>query len=195
MEKSAEIKATYAFPFPQESDGAKLVNLVYGLVGEQGIHGVRPKMGPHATVIPPFVCDEAALHGMACMSRALWRLAKPKITVEVKGLGFFPPPDPEAPEGVDALYIALEVDEAYREFVEAIKLGWKFPYAVPVAMSDPSDRVWVPHVSLLEAPGLKKAAEPYERHIGECLRGKLIGLPEPLFFWKKDNRWQKYLVS
>lgn len=187
---------TLAFPFPKGEKGAGLITFAQNLCEKNGLHGTPPKMGPHATIIPPFYCTDREMMTMAILTRQMWKFSGRFMHVSTTGFGVFPPV--EQFDDTGAIYIGLELDEHYREFIEKHKLGWPLPFVHPPGQTTAVDRVWVPHLSVIEGPSLHKEAEAILPHLNEYVENKRITLGEPLFFKKSkkggETSWSPVLV-
>ncbi len=147
-------------------------------------------MGPHATIIPPFYCTASERRLVALLVRSMWKFSGKTLRVPVKGFNVFGPPVPDSDIG--ALYLEMEINEDYREFIEKHKLEWPLEFISPLASSSATDRVWIPHMSLLEGPNLHVAAKKLLPELNEYVEDKFIEYGEPLFFEKHEkdgNKW------
>lgn len=187
---------TFCFPFSVGTRGAALVRLVEEVCKVNGLTGRPAKLGPHATVIPPFYCSDRERKAIATLTRHMWKFNGKEVDVRATSLNVFAP---ESPGKDSALYIKVRMDGEYRDFVERHKLDWPFEFVHLPAQTNPVDRVWVPHISVIEGPGLYEKATPLLHRISEdCVYDKVVTLGEPLFFEKKKVgdtvRWFPVLV-
>ncbi len=185
---------TFAFPFQENTEGAWLVRTLRRACEVRGLVGEPAKMGPHATIIPPFYCTEKEKRLLAALSRHTWKLVSTlntlQLRVPIEGLNVFEPPVPGSDKG--ALYIALKMNEEYREFVERHKLDWPLEYFHPPIRSNAVERAWIPHIHVIEGQNLHKTAPRHFPEMREYLYGRTITLGEPLFFEKKEQGGQTY---
>lgn len=186
---------TFCFPFPHGTKGAALVRLAQDVCKANGLVGKPSKMGPHASILPPFYCNYREKKALAALARHMWKFNGREVQAKATGFNVFPPPSPEKES---TLYIEIEVDEEYRTFVERHKLKWPFEFVHTPAQTNPVDRVWIPHMSVIEGPGLHEKALPLLPRINEYMYEKIITFGEPLFFEEKISgdtaQWFPVLV-
>ena len=153
-------------------------------------------MGPHATIIPPFKCTEGEKKAMAILTRHMWKFNGRYISVKATGFGVFGPAKPDSDIG--AVYVNLEMDDQYREYVEKHKNDWPFEFVHTPSQTTAVERVWIPHLSVIEGPNLHEIAPPQFPALDEYVRDKIVALGEPLFFEKKtqgqNSYWSQVLV-
>jgi hypothetical protein len=192
---------TLAIPFAHETKEARLVETMRSACEELGLHGEPAKMGPHATIIPPFYCTEREMKGMAILSHLTWKWNGGQTEAHAYAIDVFEPPTQDSDVG--AIYIALDIDAEYRRYVERHKINWPFPFKYPPARRSPSDRIWIPHLSVIEAPGLHNAVRGKKAKLGRKLgaisaHDRLISFGEPLLFERvvrgEEKRWEQVLV-
>lgn len=188
--QSKKCKVTVAFPFPVGTDGHRLVILAEEVCRKKGLAGEPAKMGPHATIIPPFYCTEHEIYGMAAMARLGWSLHGSEYRTRVTGFGVFDPP--AATSAVGALYTALEMPEHFRRSVERHKLNWPFQFVHAPVQAYAADRIWNPHISIIEGPLLHKEAKLLLPDLNPYVEDRIVTIGEPLLFVEKredDRKW------
>jgi hypothetical protein len=188
---------TLAFPFPHGTQGASVVKSMEEACREVGLEGTTAKLGPHATIIPPFYCTKREMMAMAILTRLMWKWNGGLVQAHAIGVDVFEPPDAES--NVGAVYVSLNVDEDYRHYVERHKINWPFPFKYPPARRNPSDRTWIPHLSVIEGPDLhlkmKGKKAKLNRKLGELLaHERLIDFNEPILFERQGGRWEQVQV-
>lgn len=187
---------TFAFPFDSAVNGAGLVRLAQEVCKNHDLYGNPPKMGAHATIIPPFKCTEREKKAVAILTRQMWRFNGHPVDAQATGFGVFGPAKPDS--NIGAIYVALELDEQYRQYIEKHKLEWPFEFVHPPSQTTAVDRVWIPHLSVIEGPNLHERAPKHFPSLNEYVRDRIVTLREPLFFEKKtlgqDSYWSQVLV-
>lgn len=161
-----------------------------------GVTGDRPKMGPHGTIIQPFRCTEGELYIAATLMRLVWKLKPGPVHVTARQVAVFEPPEEQSPK--TAAYVEFKMDTEYQEFVERHKANWPFPFVHRPASKNPSDRIWIPHMTFMEGHDLDKEMEKLLPDLNDYAHGKQIDLLEPHVLRKQNGEsgswWQKVLV-
>ncbi len=184
---------TFAFPFDSGTKGAGLARFAESACKSRGLVGNTPKMGPHATIIPPFYCTGREKKAIATLTRHMWKFNGRFVHVKATGFGVFNPTKQDS--NIGAIYIDLELDENYRGYVEKHKLDWPFEFVHPPSQTNAVDRVWIPHMSIIEGPNLHETAPPEFPALNEYVQDKIVTLGEPLFFEKETRgHWSQVLM-
>lgn len=182
--------ATVAFPFPVGTTGYGLTMQMIEICRQHNLIGSPAKMGPHATILPPFRCLEHEIRGMAAMARLVWDLNGREYKTRVTGVGTFGPSAQNSTVG--ALYLALEMPEGYRRSVERHKTNWPFEFVYASARANATDRVWNPHLSIIEGPFLHEVATPLLPTLNEYAENRIVTIGEPLIFVEKKEAGAKW---
>lgn len=187
---------TFAFPFPAGEKGARLVNLAQDVCAQKGLRGNPPNMGPHATIIPPFYCSTKERQAISMLTRHMWKFNGKWVLVKAGEFGVFSPSKPN--DNTGAIYISLEIDPHYREFVEKHKIDWPFEFVNKPSQTAAVERVWIPHLSVIEGPDLHTQAPPLFPQLNEYVSDRVVVLGEPLFFEKQKiegkTQWSPILT-
>lgn len=179
------------------SAGSNLVCRLQEVCQSHQLGGTGPKLGPHATLMPPFRATERELGLAAVLMRAMWKLKPGKVVVDAQQVAVFDPP--EEGSTVGAIYVEVEIPSDYHEFIERHKLNWPLPFVHPPATRNPSDRIWIPHITVLKGDGLHVRARKLLPPLNEYVDGRRIDLLEPYVFRKRfgpggESWWEKVLV-
>lgn len=185
-----QVKATIAFPFPVGTSGYGITIIAQEVCKANGLTGDPAKLGPHATIIQPFLCEEKDLQIMAAMGRLVWGLNGQEHQARIANFGIFGPAAPDS--SIGAIYLALEIPEHYRRTVERYKLNWPFPFVHPPARTNATDRIWNPHISVIEGPLLHEQARPLLSGLNGYVEDRIVHIGEPLVFRERkqgESKW------
>lgn len=163
---------------------------------KRGIIGKKAKIGTHLTLFPTFwATEKEARRDAALLKLGHHQFNVSHDVVTIEGIGFFSPP-PGSKN--DALHLRIKLDPTYRDLIIRLKASDLFDWVTPPAQTAPVDPIYLPHVHVIEAEGLRERVAPLREKLDLIVKDKLVELyPLELFVKNESDQgppWKKIIL-